>query len=225
MKFSIIIPTLNEEKIISKTIKNLNSLQGDFEVVFSDGGSEDTTLSYINNKKYIIINSEKGRANQLNEGVKKSIGDILIFLHCDSILEEDVLVKIEEKIKQGYKTGCLKIKFDSKRLLMKCCGFFSNLRVKTRGIMFGDQGIFMTRNVYKEIGGVPVMPIMEDYQLSINIKKMYKICQVNSKIITSARRFEKQGIIKTMWKMQRYQSMFRKGIDINFINKEYKDIR
>lgn len=225
MKFSIIIPTLNEEKVIKKVIENLEKLKGNFEVIFSDGGSVDNTLLYIEDTRHIIVHSKKGRANQMNTGTNKGSGNVLLFLHCDSVLEEDALLKIEMKIKSGYSVGCLKIKFDSKEFLMKCCGFFSNLRVKSRKIMFGDQGIFMTRSVYNEIGGIPTMPIMEDYQLSINIKKRYKICQANSEIITSSRRFEKEGIIKTMWRMQKYQSMFRKGIDINLINKIYRDIR
>lgn len=223
MEFSIIISTLNEEKTIQRLINNIENLKGDFEVIFSDGGSIDNTLSYI--KKYKVVKSAKGRANQMNQGAKYSSGKVLLFLHSDSILEEDVLLKIEEAVKKGYSVGCLKVEFDSKRFLMRCCGFFSNLRVKTRKIMFGDQGIFVTKEVYEEVGGIPKLPIMEDYQFSLNMKNKYRIHQVNSRIITSSRRFEKEGIIKTMWKMQKFQHMFRKGVDINIINKKYRDIR
>lgn len=224
MKFSIIIPTFNEEKTINKMLLNLSKLKGNFEVVFSDGGSSDKTISIID-KKYKVIHSEKGRANQMNLGANESCGDVLLFLHCDSILESDALLKIEEKINKGYGVGCLLIKFDSKKFLMKCCGFFSNFRVKSRKIMFGDQGIFMRREVYEGVGGIPNLPIMEDYQLSINIKEKYKICQVKSYIITSSRRFERDGIIKTMWNMQKFQRMFRQGVDVKVINKIYRDIR
>lgn len=224
MKFSIIVPVFNEEKTINKILLNLSGLKGDFEVVFSDGGSSDKTTSIID-KKYKVIHSKKGRANQMNLGAKESSGDVLLFLHCDSVLESDVLLKIEEKINKGYSVGCLLIKFDSKKFLMKCCGFFSNFRVKSRKIMFGDQGIFMKREVYEDVGGIPNLPIMEDYQLSINLKNKYKICQVKSYIITSSRRFEIDGIIKTMWKMQKLQKMFRQGVSVDLINKIYRDIR
>ena len=224
MKFSIIIPIYNEEKNILSILNILDKLKGYYEVIFSDGGSCDKTLDYIGNK-YKIIKSEKGRGNQINNGSKVSSGDVLFFLHCDSIIEEDVLLKIEEKINKGYSVGCLKLRFDSKNILMKCCSVMSNARVKYRQIAFGDQGIFITRKAFENIGGMPNLPIMEDYQFSINVNKKYKICQVNSKIITSARRFEAHGIIKTMYKMQCLQRMFRKGYNINTINKMYRNIR
>lgn len=108
---------------------------------------------------------------------------------------------------------------------MKVCAYFSNLRVKLRCIAFGDQGIFIKKEVFYDIGMFPDIPIMEDYQLSIYLKEKYKICQVNSKITTSSRRFLDTGIFKTMWKMQKLQRMFRNGEDINLISKMYRDIR
>lgn len=224
MKISIIIPTYNEEKRISLLIDNLNKLDEDFEVIFSDGGSTDNTLSLIGNK-YIVVNSKKGRANQMNFGAKYATGEVLFFLHCDSVLEKDALTKISDKINEGYSAGCFKLNFDSDNLSMKCCAYFSNLRVKYRQIAFGDQGIFVKKDVFYNIGEFPSLPIMEDYQLSINLKQNYKICQVNSKITTSARRFLDAGTFKTMWKMQKLQRMFRQGKDINLIAKMYRDAR
>lgn len=224
MKFSIIIPIYNEEKNILNMLNTLEKLKGDYEIIFSDGGSIDKTLDYIGNK-YKIVKSEKGRGNQINNGSKEALGDVLFFLHCDSIVEDNVLLKIEDKINKGYSVGCLKLRFDSNHMLMKCCSIMSNARVKYRQIAFGDQGIFITKKAFENIGEMPCIPIMEDYQFSINASKKYKICQVNSKITTSSRRFKSHGIIKTMYKMQRLQRMFRKGYDINTINEMYKNIR
>lgn len=224
MKISIIIPIYNEEKQIKSLIDNLKILEGDFEVIFSDGGSTDDTLSIIGND-YTVIHSKKGRANQMNFGSEYTTGDILFFLHCDSTLEKDALTKIIDKINEGYSVGCFKLRFDSKNIWMKVCAYFSNLRVKLRCIAFGDQGIFIKKEVFYDIGMFPDIPIMEDYQLSIYLKEKYKICQVNSKITTSSRRFLDTGIFKTMWKMQKLQRMFRNGEDINLISKMYRDIR
>ncbi len=98
-------------------------------------------------------------------------GDILLFLHADSILPKNALNEIHRIICQGYKVGCFKIRFNSRSVLMKICGFMSNLRVRLRNIAFGDQGIFIDRSYFYELGGfAEIPPLMEDYQLSMDVK-------------------------------------------------------
>ncbi|MEI0604104.1 TIGR04283 family arsenosugar biosynthesis glycosyltransferase [Brachyspira alvinipulli] len=226
MSVSIIIPILNEENIIERLIKNLNELDGEFEVIFSDGGSSDKTVNIIEDiSNYKIVNSDKGRAKQLNTGAKESKYDILLFLHADSIIEKDVLIKIENFIKNNNKAGCLKIKFDSNKILMRICGFLSNLRVRLRHIAFGDQGIFIERKLFFDIGMFDDMPLMEDYKLSIKLKKICPIININSYIISSSRRFEKNGIIKTMIYMQKLQYMFRNSESIEKIANIYNNMK
>ena len=226
MSVSIIIPILNEENIIERLITNLNELDREFEVIFSDGGSSDKTVNIIENiSNYKIVNSDKGRAKQLNAGAKESKYNILLFLHADSIIEKDVLIKIENFIKNNNKAGCLKIKFDSNKILMRICGFLSNLRVRLRHIAFGDQGIFIEKKLFFDIGMFDDMPLMEDYKLSIKLKDVCPINAVDSYIISSARRFEKNGIIKTMIYMQKLQYMFRNGEDIEKIANIYNNMK
>ena len=226
MSVSIIIPILNEENIIERLIKNLNELDGEFEVIFSDGGSSDKTVNIIEDiSNYKIVNSDKGRAKQLNAGAKESKYNILLFLHADSIIEKDVLIKIENFIKNNNKAGCLKIKFDSNKILMRICGFLSNLRVRLRHIAFGDQGIFIEKKLFFDIGMFDDMPLMEDYKLSIKLKKISPIININSYIISSSRRFEKNGIIKTMIYMQKLQYMFRNGESIEKIANIYNNMK
>ncbi|WP_297205756.1 TIGR04283 family arsenosugar biosynthesis glycosyltransferase [uncultured Brachyspira sp.] len=226
MSVSIIIPILNEENVIERLIKNLNELEGEFEVIFSDGGSKDKTLDIIKNTcNYKIVYSDKGRAKQLNTGAKESKYDILLFLHADSIIEKGVLIKIENFIKNNKKAGCLKIKFDSKKILMRICGFLSNVRAALRHIAFGDQGIFIEKKLFFDIGMFDDMPLMEDYKLSIKLKDVCPINAVDSYIISSARRFEKNGIIKTMIYMQKLQYMFRNGEDIEKIANIYNNMK
>lgn len=226
MAVSIIIPTLNEENNIKNLLNNLKSLKGDFEVIFSDGGSSDKTIEIIKNcGNYKIIELGRGRAKQLNNGVKESNNDILFFLHADSIIEENVLIKIEDFIKNGNKSGCLKIKFDSKKILMNIFAILSNLRVKYRNIAFGDQGIFIEKKLFEDIGMFEDIPLMEDYQLSIKLKNICRIKYIDSYIISSSRRFEKNGIIKTALLMQKLQYMFRKGISIDKIANIYNSMK
>ncbi|TXJ20102.1 glycosyltransferase [Brachyspira aalborgi] len=226
MAVSIIIPTLNEEENIENLLNNLKSLKGDFEVIFSDGGSLDKTIEIIKNfGDYKIIKSERGRAKQLNNGAKESNKDILLFLHADSIIEEDVLIKVENFIKNGNKAGCLKIKFDSKKIIMRLFAILSNLRVKYRNIAFGDQGIFIEKKLFEDIGMFDDIPIMEDYKLSIKLKNVFPIKYIDSYIISSSRRFEKNGILKTALLMQKLQYMFRRGVSIDKIANIYNSMK
>lgn len=222
---SIIIPIYNEEKNIRKLQDNLYKLKGNFEVIFCDGGSSDKSIDLIDDC-FTVVNSPKGRANQMNYGSKSAKGDVLFFLHCDSLIEDDVIIKIQEEINKGCKVGCLRLKFDNEIIWMKICGFMSNLRVKLRKIAFGDQGIFITKELFDNMGGMPDLPIMEDLEFSLMLKrKKYYFKQIDSYIITSSRRFLDKGIFKTMTQMQKLQLQYLCGRDINEINKEYRDIR
>lgn len=222
-KISIIVPVYNEASTIDELIDSLKQFKDYCEIIFVDGGSTDGTNRIIEEKHRLVYSPKKGRSFQMNYGASLSEGDILLFLHADSFLPSDALNQIHKIIFQGYKVGCFKIKFDSRNILMKICGFMSNLRVRLRNIAFGDQGIFISRSYFYELGGFAEIPLMEDYQLSMDIKADgEKIALAETKIKTSERRFVKNGRLRTMARMQRLQSMYRKGEDIEIIANLYK---
>jgi uncharacterized protein len=224
MEISIIIPVYNEETTILKFQESIKHLIGKCEILFVDGGSSDKTLELIS-PEFKVLHSSKGRANQMNFGAKKGSGDVLFFLHCDSELSKDVLEQIR-KVMKNYRVGFFGITFNSKNILMNCCEVMSNFRAKYGKIMFGDQGIFIERKLFFEVGGFPKLPIMEDYQFSLNLKKKnIRVGITDKRIYTSDRRFINGGKLKVMWKMNRLRAMYRKGVDIEIINKLYKDIR
>lgn len=222
-KISIIVPVYNEAPAINKLIDNLEQFKDYCEIIFVDGGSDDGTDRIIEKKYKLFYSPKKGRSYQMNYGASLSKGNILLFLHADSLLPDDAPGQILKIIRRGYKVGCFKIKFDSKNILMKICGFMSNMRVRLRNIAFGDQGIFINRSYFYELGGFAEIPLMEDYQLSMDIKAdREKIALAKAKIETSERRFVKNGRLKTMIEMQRLQYMYRKGKDIDVITNLYK---
>lgn len=220
---SIIIPVYNEALVIHKIMDNLEQFKTLCEIIFVDGGSSDGTNRIIHEKYRLEYSPKKGRSHQMNYGVSLSKGDVLLFLHADSFLPSDALAQIHKTICQGYKVGCFKIRFNSRNILMKICGFMSNLRVRLRNIAFGDQGIFINRDYFYKLGGFAELPLMEDYQLSMDIKADgEKIALANTEIETSERRFVENGRLKTMARMQKFQYMYRRGKDIEMIANLYR---
>lgn len=226
MKISIIIPTYNEESTIERLMETLEPLNERCEILFVDGGSTDGTLALLKDR-YPVIQSPKGRAKQMNKGAEESSGDVLFFLHCDSEVPATALEEIETVMKK-YRAGCFGIAFHSKHFFMWTCRVISNHRIKDRKIMFGDQGIFIDRELFFEAGMFPNLPIMEDYQFSLTLKEMgVKLGIAKHRIYTSDRRFPKKTIpkLKVMWKMNRLRKMYRDGVPIDRISKMYRDVR
>jgi len=226
MKISVIVPIYNEERLICQFQKTLEPIKDCCEIIFVDGGSEDNTVSMIS-EEFLIFHSAKGRANQMNYGAEKSTGDVLLFLHCDSKLPETILADIEYVMKD-HQAGCFGIAFHTAHFLMKCCQTLSNLRAGIRGIMFGDQGIFIERELFFRMGMFPTLPIMEDYQFSLNLKAAgIKPGLARHRIYTSDRRFSGSNMkkLKVMWQMHRLRSLYRKGRPVGEISDRYAEVR
>ena len=220
-KISIIIPCYKEGDTLSKMEEQLRPYKKQAEILFADGGENHFS------GEYKVVPCPKGRAKQMNTAAKAASGDILFFLHCDSILPKDFLEEIREALRKTP-VACFGIRFSPSTPLMTICSFISNHRVYDRKVMFGDQGIFIGRDLFFQMGGFPDLPLMEDYQFSLNLKKCgipMGLCK--KRLITSQRRFSGSLFHKlsTMWKMNRLRARYRKGEDIDALAKEYRDIR
>lgn len=225
-RISIIIPVYNEEKTILFLQKQLEKIKNQCEIIFVDGGSTDGTLDYIQ-PCYKVIHTSKGRAHQMNTGAEESTGDVLFFLHCDSELPSHTLAHIR-KTMRDYRVGCFGIAFHTWSPLMFVCRVISNHRIKDRKVVFGDQGIFIERELFFEMGRFPELPIMEDYQFSLNLKERgEKIGVAGKRIYTSDRRFPKgtKQKLKFMWKMNRLRKLYREGVPAYKIDSMYEDVR
>ena len=220
-KISIIIPCYKEGDTLSKMEEELRPYKKQAEILFADGGENHFS------GEYKVVSCPKGRAKQMNTAAKVASGDILFFLHCDSILPKGFLEEIREALRKTP-VACFGIRFSPSTPLMTICSFISNHRVYDRKVMFGDQGIFLGRELFFQMGGFPDLPLMEDYQFSLNLKSRgipMGLCK--KRLITSERRFSGSFFHKLsiMWKMNRLRARYRKGEDINALAKEYKDIR
>ncbi len=224
MKITMILPVYNESKAIKAMMDQLDVLPGNWEVLFSDGGSKDDTIQKIGTR-YRCLKSPKGRASQMNHGAANANSEILWFVHCDSRLPIDAYEQILHAVESGAQWGCFHIGFDYHGPFMGCNTFFSNRRAQ-KGIAFGDQGIWIKKDLFDAVGGFPELPIMEDYEFSLRLQQRgIPICQLPGTIITSGRRYEKRFPLITMWQMFYLRCLYRRGVDIQEIARRYRDIR
>lgn len=194
--YSIIIITYNEEKKILSVIKSVKQAakKDNYEIIISDGGSSDKTVEIAKSENVKVINSKPGRGVQFVSGVNASKGDLLIFLHGDTIFPSDGFQVIEEEFSKGIRAATFRMKFDENRLLYNLYGWFT--RFDSLFSSFGDQGFVVNRELYTQVGGFPEWQIFEDVELFRKIRKKTRIKSLPAYVVTSARRFEKNGIIK-----------------------------
>jgi rSAM/selenodomain-associated transferase 2 len=218
---SVVVPTINEHKNVLRIIRALKPLN-QIEMIVADGGSKDGTCQ-IAERYCRVISCDPGRANQMNKGAQQASGDILWFLHADSI----VTTKMADEIRNALADpsvigGGFSIHFDDPSHLLRLIAKGSNLRAKYLRIYFGDQGFFIRRSVFEEIGGFPPVALMEDWLLSQEAKKRGKLLLLSEPILTSSRRFRKNGIIRTFLLMQKIKFLFLCGVPISKLERMYR---
>lgn len=222
---SIIVPVYNEEKTLEKTLRCLAHLPGEKEILIADGGSTDSTRT-IAEKEGILLDTPKGRARQMNEAAKQARGEILWFVHSDSVVSENSLKAIENAIQTGRIGGCFSLYFyDGKGFNLWWIARLSNRRAKTLHLMFGDQGLFIRKDVFDGLGGYADMPIMEDWDFSVRAHRKGQMCVLKERIGTSARRFREGGVLRTLFRMHRTKIGYLRGVPPEQLAKAYKEVR
>ena len=196
-KISIIIPALNEAATIARTLSRLEG--GDnLEVIVVDGGSIDETAELAGSRGAKVIQSKPGKAVQMNTGAAAAAGDILVFLHADTLLPEGFSHQIVSALNQtGVAAGAFRLTIDSTAAGIRIIERMANLRSRFLRLPYGDQALFMKRQLFEEIGGFPDLPIMEDFILVRRLKRKGKIVIVPAAVVTSPRRWLHMGIFKT----------------------------
>ena len=216
IKFSIILPVFHEGERINDLIEYLNHLDSDknIEIIVVDGTLEKDTLSAIHSNHVVKIFSEKGRAKQMNAGASAARGEILIFLHADTELPIQALKKINSLIaRREYVGGAFDLGVKSDKFIFKVIGTLSSLRSRLNRIPFGDQSIFIRREYFDQIGGYKEIPLMEDVELMRRIKKSgNKIWIFYDRVMTSPRRWEKEGVIHCTLRNWTLQALYSLGI-------------
>lgn len=204
MQISIVIPAVNEEGSIGST---LSMLPRDVQIIVVDGGSTDRTCE-IARERAVVVHSPRSRALQLNLGARFASGEILLFLHADSRLPARGLNEIRKAIQQGYAGGGFIGRFDSNHFAFRFGYMFRDLRTRILRELYGDQGIFVRRDIFERLGGYRPMPIMEDFEFVRRLRRSGPVKIIPYPIVMSARRYLRYGIfkqhLKNLWIRQRY---------------------
>jgi rSAM/selenodomain-associated transferase 2 len=225
MNISVIVPVLNEEKSIAATLQALLPL-APYETIVVDGGSKDRTRKIAAELGVTLISSEPGRGRQMNRGAGEASGDVLLFLHADTRLPPSAFHDITDALNDPR---CLGGRFDveleGRHWLLPIVARMISYRSRVTKVGTGDQAIFVRREVFKKIGGFPDIPLMEDIALCRTLKRLGEIACLRSRVVTSARRWEVDGIWRTIFTMWMLKLLYLAGVSPSRLKQFYADTR
>jgi rSAM/selenodomain-associated transferase 2 len=212
---SVIIPVLNETEYLPSCLQSLQTVrQQGCELIVVDGGSQDDSVAIATPLADQVLVTARGRAKQMNAGARTARGDILWFLHGDSVPPAGAVDCIRTALaKSGRDWGRFDVKLSGDRLLLRTVETLMNWRSCLSGIATGDQGIFIRRSVFLQLGGYPTFPLMEDIALSRALKRVSRPICLHERLVTSSRRWEQKGVGTTILLMWLLRLAYFLGVD------------
>ena len=214
MRLSVIIPVLNEAERIGELLATLHAWRAQgVEVIVADGGSRDGTPGLCVGLADQVIASARGRAAQMNAGAATSHGDVLFFLHADTMPPADAPTAIAAAIAGGADWGRFDVRIDGTHPLLRVVERMMNWRSRLTGIATGDQAIFVRRATFDAVGGYPAIPLMEDIRLSSTLRCVSSPACLREQVYTSGRRWESRGVVPTILLMWTLRLAFFCGAD------------
>lgn len=222
---SIIVPTLNEAPGIVAHLGALQPLRArGAEVIVVDGGSTDGTPALSASLADRVLVAPRGRAAQMNAGAEVARGDVVLFLHADTRLPEDADRLIGEALARWAALwGRFDVTIESHKVALSIVGWAMNRRSRWTGIATGDQAMFVRRHAFAAVGGFPELALMEDIALCRLLKRGGGPACVTQRAITSGRRWEKQGVVRTILLMWRLRAGYWLGVDPRRLAQAYGD--
>ena len=219
---SIILPVLNEADGIATALQPLQaSRRAQVELIVVDGGSDDDTVARAAPMCDVVLSAPRGRARQMNAGAHAARAGTLLFLHADTRLPADAVAAIGRAIDGGAQWGRFDVRIDGRHPLLHVVAALMNLRSRLTRIATGDQAIFVTRQAFARVGGFADLPLMEDIALCRALKPIARPACLRTRVTTSARRWEKHGVLRTIVLMWRLRAAYALGADPAELARDY----
>lgn len=213
IRLSIVIPALDEATQISAVLERLQAMRGrGTEVIVVNGGSRDATQAIAAPLADQVVTAPRGRARQMNDGAAMASGDVLLFLHADTLLPSDT----DQRVRAGLQTGehvwgRFDVRIGGDARMLRVVAAMMNLRTRLTGIASGDQAMFVTRAAFDAVGGFPEQPLMEDIELSRRLLARSRPLCLAGPALTSGRRWETRGVWRTIFLMWRLRWLYARG--------------
>lgn len=225
MDISVIIPTLNEAATIGETLRRVRS-GGSCEVIVVDGGSDDGTPELARPQADMVLSAGRGRARQMNVGARAASGQVLLFLHADTVLPPDFPALLENALRNPRVVGGrFDVRLDAEGRLFRIIETLMNLRSRLSRIATGDQAIFVRSRTFLELGGYREAELMEDLELSCRLKRQGELACLRERVVTSARRWQRDGIVRTIVLMWLLRFLYFIGVSPRYLKTFYADTR
>ncbi len=221
---SVVVPTLNEAAVLGRTLGALPP--GFAEVIVADGGSTDATVAIAQAHGARVTVSPPGRGPQMNAGAAAAKGDVLLFLHADTVLPADAPARIAAALAEtGAVAGAFLLGIESSDPRLAFIARAANLRTRLTRVPYGDQASFVRRAAFDAAGGFPDVPIMEDVELGRRLKRLGRIVVVPARVRTSARRWEREGVVRTTLRNAALVTLYLLGVHPRRLARWYGHVR
>jgi len=223
MKTLIVVPVLNESAMLIQKSGELDVLCAmGAQVLIVDGGSTDRTVEIARDAGFDVLETERGRARQMNAGARASMSDVLVFLHVDTKLSPRAFNQIGNHLSQQNGWGRFDVRILGASPWLRLVAWMMNVRSRVTGIATGDQALFMTRTLFEAVGGFPEQPLMEDIEMSKRLKRICAPVCLHDQVETSGRRWEQNGVWKTIFLMWRLRFAYWRGVPSRALARLYR---
>jgi rSAM/selenodomain-associated transferase 2 len=227
-RISVVLIALDEAGLIESALDRLLAARRadpSLELIVSDGGSTDGTQEIARRVARVVV-APGGRAAGLNAGAALASGDVLLFLHADTILPPNAFALVRRALDDpAVVGGRFRIALDNPALPFRVIAFWINLRDRVLGGFTGDQAVFVRAGVFRRIGGYAPVPLMEDLDFASRLERAGKVVRLQQTVTTGARRWERHGVLRTVFRMWTLRLLYRAGVHPRHLAPHYRDAR